>query len=171
MKRLYEYGQRVLPSEKDFRKIPAVCLIDEIDTYLHPEWQHLILKGLTEQFPNVYFIVTSHSPYILASIPEKELKIYEIQTNDSEPRTIENLYGADINRATEAMHVPVRLKELADSIEKVYRLIESNNLTGAKAEFNKHLTDIDSNEDSDIQRIIRMIQNREKLNSEKATVS
>ena len=121
MKRLYEYGQRVLPTEKDFRKIPAVCLIDEIDTYLHPEWQHLILKGLTEQFPNVYFIVTSHSPYILASIPEKELKIYEIQTNDSEPRTIENLYGADINRATQAMHVSVRLKELTDSVEDVYR--------------------------------------------------
>ena len=119
MKRLYEYGQRVLPEEKDFRKIPAVCLIDEIDTYLHPEWQHSILKGLTEQFPNVRFIVTSHSPFILASIPEEELKIYEIGINDSSVKTIENLYGADVNRATEAMHVPVRLQEFTESIEKV----------------------------------------------------
>lgn len=44
--------------------ISGIVLIDEIDQHLHPCWQRNILKNLTDVFPNLQFIVTTHSPLI-----------------------------------------------------------------------------------------------------------
>lgn len=46
----------------------GIVLIDELETHLHIELQKKIFPFLTEFFPNVQFIVTTHSPYILNSI-------------------------------------------------------------------------------------------------------
>jgi len=43
---------------------PGVVLIDEVDAHLHPSWQREIGPWLTRLFPNVQFIVTTHSPYV-----------------------------------------------------------------------------------------------------------
>ncbi len=44
--------------------IPGVVLIDEVDAHLHPSWQKRIGFWLTEHFPRMQFIVTTHSPLI-----------------------------------------------------------------------------------------------------------
>ncbi len=46
----------------------ACCLIDEIDAHLHPRWQQTVLPGPTQLFPNVQFIVTTHSPLVVAPV-------------------------------------------------------------------------------------------------------
>ncbi len=51
--------------DSNFADAPAICLIDEIDTYLHPKWQRKILPVLIDNFPNTQFIVTTHSPLIV----------------------------------------------------------------------------------------------------------
>jgi len=43
---------------------PGVVLIDEIDAHLHVTWQRQIGDWLRRHFPNIQFIVTTHSPYI-----------------------------------------------------------------------------------------------------------
>jgi|SRR5579871_129537 len=43
---------------------PGVVMIDEVDAHLHPTWQKKIGFWLTEHFPNVQFLVTTHSPLI-----------------------------------------------------------------------------------------------------------
>lgn len=54
-----------------------LLLVDEIDLYLHPEWQRQILKDLLEtiqeEFSENYFqvILASHSPIILSDIPRE----------------------------------------------------------------------------------------------------
>jgi hypothetical protein len=42
----------------------GVVLIDEVDVHLHVSWQRRIGPWLTEHFPFIQFIVTTHSPYI-----------------------------------------------------------------------------------------------------------
>ncbi len=42
----------------------GVVLIDEIDAHLHPAWQQKIGFWLKEHFPNIQFLVTTHSPII-----------------------------------------------------------------------------------------------------------
>ncbi len=46
----------------------GIVIIDEIETHLHLELQRLILPMLTRIFPNIQFIVTTHSPFILNSL-------------------------------------------------------------------------------------------------------
>ena len=56
----------------------GIVLIDEIDTHLHLELQRTILPFLTELFPNIQFIVSTHSPFILSSIDNAV--IFDLET-------------------------------------------------------------------------------------------
>lgn len=42
----------------------GIVLIDEADLHLHPSWQRRFLKDLSNTFPNIHFITTTHSPLI-----------------------------------------------------------------------------------------------------------
>jgi energy-coupling factor transporter ATP-binding protein EcfA2 len=44
--------------------VPGVVLIDEVDAHLHPSWQTRIGEWFTQYFPNIQFIVTTHSPLV-----------------------------------------------------------------------------------------------------------
>ncbi len=60
---------------KDGRAIvtaEGVVLIDEIDAHLHPSWQRTIGAWLHERFPNIQFIVTTHSPLIATRVSDTE---------------------------------------------------------------------------------------------------
>lgn len=48
---------------------PGIVLIDEVETHLHLQLQKEILPLLTTLFPNIQFIVTTHSPFVLNSLP------------------------------------------------------------------------------------------------------
>jgi hypothetical protein len=45
-------------------RLPGVVVIDEVDAHLHPSWQRDIGPWFTRCFPEVQFIVTTHSPII-----------------------------------------------------------------------------------------------------------
>ena len=57
--------------------ISGIVLIDEIETHLHLELQKNIMKLLTTVFPNIQFIVSSHSPFILNSLDD--VVIYDLE--------------------------------------------------------------------------------------------
>jgi len=50
------------------QKTAGVILIDEIDLHLHPKWQRRVVMDLQRAFPNLQFIATTHSPFILQSM-------------------------------------------------------------------------------------------------------
>ena len=51
----------------------ATCLVDEIDAHLHPRWQETVIPGLTALFPNVQFIVTTHSEIVVSTVQPKNV--------------------------------------------------------------------------------------------------
>ena len=64
---------RVYGSEEVFKNVrkkiftidlPGVVLIDEVDAHLHPTWQTRIGQWFIKYFPNIQFIVTTHSPLV-----------------------------------------------------------------------------------------------------------
>ena len=59
--------------------LPGIVIIDEIETHLHLELQRTILPFLMTFFPNIQFIVTSHSPFILNSI--ENVVIYDLENH------------------------------------------------------------------------------------------
>lgn len=62
---------------------PGVVLIDELDLHLHPSWQRRIVNDLKRTFPKVQFIVTTHSPFIIQSLEEGELRrLHEVDDDE-----------------------------------------------------------------------------------------
>ena len=65
-------------NEKDGAEAPqkaeGVVLIDEIDLHLHPRWQRRVLAGLRDAFPKLQFIVTTHSPQVLSSAQNRQVR-------------------------------------------------------------------------------------------------
>ena len=68
--------ERQLNRSFDFA-ISGIVLIDEIETHLHLELQKNIMKLLTTVFPNIQFIASSHSTFILNSLDD--VVIYDLE--------------------------------------------------------------------------------------------
>ncbi len=59
------------------RKTSGMVLIDEIELHLHPAWQQSILHSLCDAFPEMQFIVTTHSPQVLSTVPASQIRILQ----------------------------------------------------------------------------------------------
>lgn len=57
------------------RQTPGIVMIDEVDLHLHPQWQKRIISSLRETFPKVQFIVTTHSPQVLSTVPARCIRM------------------------------------------------------------------------------------------------
>ena len=55
-------------------RVEGVVLIDEIDLHLHPRWQRVVLQRLREAFPRLQLIVTTHSPQVLSSAENRQVR-------------------------------------------------------------------------------------------------
>lgn len=64
-------AQRVYIQRKFGDSVPGggVVFIDEVDAHLHPAWQQTALPLLCDLFPDIQFVVTTHSPFVLRSLP------------------------------------------------------------------------------------------------------
>jgi energy-coupling factor transporter ATP-binding protein EcfA2 len=71
-----------------FIKRSGVVLIDEIDAHLHPEWQMQIGFWLKRHFPNIQFLVTTHSPIICQAADENGLFVLPEPGSSAEPRAL-----------------------------------------------------------------------------------
>ncbi len=83
--------------------LEGIVLIDEIETHLHVELQKQIVPILTELFPNIQFIMTTHSPFVLNSAPntviydlENRILVENGLTNLPYEGIVEGYFGADL---------------------------------------------------------------------------
>lgn len=75
--------------------ITGIVLIDEVDKHLHIKLQKEILPSLIKLFPNVQFIVSSHSPFLsmgLAETLQERSKIIDLESGFSIEPTSEKQY-------------------------------------------------------------------------------
>lgn len=112
-------------------KTSGVVLIDEIDMHLHPKWQSKIIEILTEIFPKVQFIFTTHSPSVLANIPNENILIL----NDLEIYQLEKkTYGRDIESIlNQIMETEIRPKEIVNKLKRLNDLIDGKKIDEAKS--------------------------------------
>lgn len=64
---------------------PGLLLIDEAENHLHPTWQKRVIPGVREIFPNLQIIAATHSPFVLASVPDA--RAYVCQYDSATRRT------------------------------------------------------------------------------------
>lgn len=65
------------PDMEDPLETEGVVLIDEVDLHLHPGWQQTILLDLMRTFPNIQFIVSTHSPQVVSSVKPECLRVID----------------------------------------------------------------------------------------------
>lgn len=101
---------------------PGVVLIDEIDLHLHPSWQKLVMGSLMSIFPNIQFVVTTHSPSILLNVPRENIwilnknKIYQPQ-DMTYGRTVEEILLGVMNTNVRPNEVIVLQHEFDKAID------------------------------------------------------
>jgi predicted ATP-binding protein involved in virulence len=102
---------------------PAIMLIDEIDLHLHPSWQQRVLPDLMRAFPATQFIVTTHSPQVVSTVPSDCLVIIKEGKDFEAP---EGTDGAEAQRVLEnVFQVPRRPDtEMARALDQYMRLVD-----------------------------------------------
>ncbi len=111
--------QRVL------QETPGLVLIDEIDAHLHPKWQQRVVADLKETFPEIQFVATSHSPFVIQSLQDGELKNLE----EYAPAEYANHSIEDIAEYIQGVKIPQQSQhatELAKATERYFELLQSS---------------------------------------------
>ena len=98
----------------------GIVLIDEVETHLHLELQRLVLPLLTQLFPNIQFIVTTHSPFVLNSINNAVAFDLEHQqlVDDLTEYSYESLAEGYFGVRTSSSYAEMQLDKLKKLLEK-----------------------------------------------------
>jgi predicted ATP-binding protein involved in virulence len=113
----------------------GIVLIDELDLHLHPAWQRSIVEDLRRTFPKIRFIVTTHSPQIVASVRREQVRLLDRNQLVSGKPYVE---GRDSSELLEDVFgVPARPEEVKTEIREVYQLIEAAKLGEARVRLDK----------------------------------
>lgn len=109
---------------------PGIVLIDEVDMHLHPEWQKRIVEDLHHIFPKVQFIMTTHSPSVLANVSKEHVLLLE---NGEIFQPANTTYGRDVTAILqEMMKVDVRPKKVVEMKEAYYKALAEEEYEAAK---------------------------------------
>ncbi|PXZ07531.1 hypothetical protein DKK70_06670 [Gilliamella apicola] len=75
--------------DRDVKDFKGVVLIDEIELHLHPEWQGKICNTLVTLFPEIQFIITTHSPHVIQTVEADQVIALSGQDGYLEKRTLD----------------------------------------------------------------------------------
>jgi len=117
--------------------IRGIVLIDEIDEHLHLSIQRKVLPVLMSTFPNIQFIITTHSPFVLGS--SDKFLIFDISKNQEIPEL--TMYSYE-NIVKNVMGVDIVPKVINEKIKKIKELISLDRFD--KEKLSKLLNDIES---------------------------
>lgn len=121
-------------------KREGIVLVDEIETHLHLELQKVIMPLLIEIFPNIQFIVTTHSPFVLSSLSNavafdlEHQEIIEDLTEYSYESLAEGYFGVK----TASSYMGMQLGRLEELLKKeTLSLSEKTELKDLICDFDK----------------------------------
>lgn len=109
------------PNSFEYEKATGIVVIDEVDMHLHPKWQWNVVRALRNVFPNVQFIMATHSPIIISSCNNGRL----ISIDEKQEVTyLESNYAYSIQDVVEyaqgSLSIPYELRQLADQFDRAY---------------------------------------------------
>lgn len=119
-------GDLIMRMESKHRyDLEGLVLIDEIETHLHVDLQKKIVPILTQLFPNIQFVLTTHSPFILNSTAnavvydlEKKLLVKDGLTDLPYEGVVEGYFDTDLLSA-----------ELRQKFTEYKRIVQKATLT------------------------------------------
>lgn len=110
-------------------ELTGIIIIDEIDAHLHVSLQRKILPFLTDSFPSIQYIVTTHSPFVLTSVDNAV--IFDVST--CQILTDLSMYSYE-SVAEGLLGVPPISKIFEGTIKKLTNITSQDNFDLNKAE-------------------------------------
>src|SRR5205823_6629217 len=97
---------------------------DEIELHLHPTWQRTVVEKLRTTFPNIQFIATTHSPFVIQSLrPGELINLDPDEFGEYADKSIEdiaeNVMGVEVPQKSE------RYQHMMRAAEEFFRLIRT----------------------------------------------
>ena len=103
----------------------GVVLIDELELHLHPKWQREVTEKLRTTFPNIQFIATTHSPFVIQALrPGELINLDPEEFGEYADKSIEDItetvLGVELPQKSE------RYREMMGAAETYFRLLRSS---------------------------------------------
>ena len=143
----------------------GIVIIDEIDLHLHPELEQAVLERFMNTFPNLQFIVSTHSPLVLTGLETKDEKnvILRMEANTNKPEVWHDIHGIDYNLMLEEnMGVKKRKPAVQALFDEAWKKISDKQIAEAKA-IVEELERITPSDQSELVRLRSMIKRLEVL--------
>ncbi len=97
--------------------------------HLHPKWQWNIIEALKSVFPNIQFIIATHSPIIISSCKDVNLVLVD---HNQEVIYLDDAYGYSVNEVLELRQGSSDvLKSVKDMKNEFYYAINKDDLQKA----------------------------------------
>ncbi len=132
----------------------GIVTIDELDLHLHPKWQKQVVGDLLRTFPNIQFIATSHSPFLLQAAFEHgavvDMATGQFMQKPTKHASIEDI--AEFNQHVEIPSKSQRYEDMVATAEQYYALLKTVNSSdehSAEMQVLKHKLDLLSEPFSD----------------------
>ncbi|PPS24273.1 hypothetical protein BVY11_27715 [Pseudomonas amygdali pv. morsprunorum] len=110
-------------------QLTGVVFIDEIDVHLHVSLQRKILPFFARSFPNIQFIATTHSPFVVTSA--FDTLIYDLNTGQQS----DNLSMYSVETVVEGLlGVSPVSEQLQDKIKKLVNLTSNDSFNMYEAQ-------------------------------------
>ena len=102
----------------------GVVLIDELELHLHPKWQREVTEKLRKSFPNMQFIATTHSPFVIQALrPGELINLDPDEFGEYADKSIEDIaehvMGVDVPQKSE------RYRKMMNVAETYFRLLRA----------------------------------------------
>lgn len=118
----------------------GIVLIDEVETHLHLELQKQIMPLLTTFFPNIQFIVSTHSPFVLSSL--RDSVAFDLENKEAITDLTQYSYSALVEGyfgvKQESSDTDIRLDKLEElSLKRALTPSEEDELQRLMSDFDK----------------------------------
>jgi predicted ATP-binding protein involved in virulence len=148
----------------------AVVMIDEVELHLHPEWQHRIIPGLLETFPNCQFILSTHSPQVLSHVRCRHIRCLTQKEGKVEVSIPDGVYGQDSNFLLKTLlGSSYRPKDIEADIQRLFDLIRDD-IDAARTLLEELMQKIEG-ESPELMRAESLLHRREVLHHRKVLAS
>jgi energy-coupling factor transporter ATP-binding protein EcfA2 len=148
------------------REQQAIVLIDELDAHLHPTWQQKIRDLLIDTFPRVQFLVSAHSPLVVAGCGPKEVSVLRPAPDDQRRFWIEQREDDFVGKTSQELYQSVF--EL-DDVDRVFLRYANRYAVGAKASIDDRIKLLDEREtagrlsDAESEELDRLVLEQQRL--------
>jgi predicted ATP-binding protein involved in virulence len=106
------------------RLTEGLVLVDEVDLHLHPAWQRSIIRSLTNTFPKIQFLITTHSPIVLTEVEQSSILDLDRPEDGFVPDF--SSLGKDSGWVTRhLMHASTRPEWAADALSNIEAAIDN----------------------------------------------